>query len=138
MKKDGTAAYGTVFHIVFVITDDINLNVNLLSTIRTTNLHLINVAHYKLQIRYSKHIFEQFLDRQRLSRLGAASHQKEEKIRSIGIGTPISHNKTHPILPSLLLIFDEVFIDFSFENQIFITRLLPMMPNTWSSHRQTM
>jgi hypothetical protein len=79
MKKDGTAAYGTVFQVIFVITDDINLNVNLLSTIRTTNLHLINVAHYKLQIRYSKHIFEQFLDRQRLSRLGAASHQKEDK-----------------------------------------------------------
>ena len=47
MKKDGTAAYGTVFHIVFVITDDINLNVNLLSTIRAENLHWIKVAHYK-------------------------------------------------------------------------------------------
>jgi hypothetical protein len=46
MKKDGTAAYGTVFQVIFVITDDINLNVNLLSTIRAANLHLIKGAHY--------------------------------------------------------------------------------------------
>jgi len=47
MKKDGTAAYGTVFHVVFVGADDINLNVNLFSTIRAANLHWIEVAHYK-------------------------------------------------------------------------------------------
>jgi hypothetical protein len=47
MKKDGTAAYGTVFQVVFVSADDINLNVNLLSTIRAANLHWIKVAHNK-------------------------------------------------------------------------------------------
>ena len=53
MKKDGTAAYGTVFHVVFVSTDDINLNVNLLSTIRAANLHLIKVAHYNFSSLFS-------------------------------------------------------------------------------------
>ena len=46
MKKDGPAAQGTVFHVVFVSADDINLNGNLLSTIRASNLRFIKFAHY--------------------------------------------------------------------------------------------
>jgi hypothetical protein len=45
MQQDGAAAYGAVFHVVFVMAADMDLDVDVLSAVRTANLRLIKVSH---------------------------------------------------------------------------------------------
>jgi len=51
MEKDWAATHRTVFHVLFVDIDDIQLNLDRLSAIRAENLQdWINVAHGALRI----------------------------------------------------------------------------------------